>query len=633
MEEKKEEKVAQNVSSGAEKVERVEKTVQEKKTKSQAPTKKKVVTKKTVEKAGGENAKQAEKENARAKARVAVALKKKEEKAKKAALREKKKAERNKAKARRAKMTAAERKAEAAKLRAERKERFAKRLAERKEKIAKKLAERKAKMAKKRAERKEKAEKHKALMEERQRERAHQKANRTQAKSKQKNTPKERKEKRGERKGYGGWLAAVISLGAVTLGLTTAVTVGAIEMREMQMGATANVQSTVYELMGIMEHVDNDLDRARIASTPSQQQRILTDLLVQSRLAELDLEKLPVDGQADKNVTIFINRVGSCCERLLAKLRRGEPLSQEDEACLQRLYETNHAIRVQLDEYANKMTDKDMLAFMKKGTGSFMEMLGGLENLTLEENRASLGEMKNERITPPTQQEKTGGSPKMDTAQAEELCKRYFADYNIAEFQCVGETVTHGYCAYNVQGYDDKGTLLFAEIDYNGGELIRFDYFEPCEGETFDNANAEMIAQNFLNKLGYTQMSAVRTRENGTDVDFSFVYEMDGVVYYPDTVRVKVCRSRGVVTGFDASKYLQNHTQRTDVETGITMQEAQSKLHKGLTVDFSRLVVVKTKRGERAAYEFLCSYEGEKYLIYTDAVNGEEISILNIKNL
>ena len=63
------------------------------------------------------------------------------------------------------------------------------------------------------------------------------------------------------------------------------------------------------------------------------------------------------------------------------------------------------------------------------------------------------------------------------------------------------------------------------------------------------------------------------------------------------------------------------------------MQDAQAKLHKGLTVEFGRLAVVKSKRGERAAYEFLCSYMDEKYLVYTDAINGEEIAIVNVKNL
>ena len=640
MEEKKETKVAKNVSSGAEKVETIEKSVQTKKTQpTTARTNKTVVTKKQENKPKSETTQKTEKENERAKARVAAALKKKEEKAKRAEEKAKKRAARNKEREKRAKMTAAERKAEAAKLKAERKERMEKRLAERKAIAAKKKAERKAKAEKRAAMRKEMQEKRKAEMEARKREHAHKKANRKLAKSKTKQNrakrQNERRENRGERKGYGGWLAAVISLGAVTLGLTTAVTVGAIEMREMQNSAMSGVQATTYELMGIMEHVDDDLDRARIATSSAQQQRILTDLLVQTRLAELDLEKLPIDGESDRNVTTFINRVGASCERMLSKLRRGEALSKEDEAVLQRLYETNHAIRMQLNEYASKMTDKVVMSFMKKGEGAFSDMMNGLEKLTLDENRAAL-EGKMEKAMQPKMlmpKDKEGGSPKLDTAQAEELCKRYFSDYKIQEFQCVGETVTRDYAAYNVQGYDDKGTMLFAEIDYDGGELIRFDYYEPCEGETFDMRNAEMIANNFLDKLGYTDMTAVRTHENGTDADFTFVYDMDGIVCYPDTVRVKVCRSRGVVTGFDASKYLQNHTVREEVETGLTMQQAQAKLHKGLDVEFARLAIVKAKHGERSAYEFLCSYMGEKYLIYLDAVNGDEISILNIKNL
>ncbi len=649
MEEKKEVKVAKNVSSGAEKVERIEKTT---KTAEKAPTQKRAVQKseekvvvapKAEEPSDKATKKRAEKENARAKARVEAALKEKEAKAKREKERAEAKAKRLKEKEKRAKMTAAERKAEGAKIRAERKAEMEKRLAERKAKAAKKRAERKEKAAKRAAERKEQQEKHQAVMEARRRERAHQKANRKQEKSKARSNqkqPKQRKEKRernGERKGYGGWLAAVIALGAVTLGLTTAVTVGAIEMTDMQNNAMTGVQSTTYELVGIMEHVDDDLDRVRVSASKAQQERILTDLLVQSRLAELDLEKLPIDGETDRNVTEFINRVGNTSERLLSKLRRGDTLSEADSAALERLYQTSHKVRMQLDEYSAKMTDKDIMSFMKKGEGAFGKMLGGLEELTLEENRAAKGELQDKkegakRMLPPSEKE-AEGSPKIDTAQAEELCKRYFSDYKIDDFQCVGETVTRRYAAYNVQGYDDKGTQLFAEIDYNGGELIRFDYFEPCKGEKFDADNAMKIAQQFLEKLGYEDMTAVRTRENGTDMDFHFVYETEGVVYYPDTVRVKVCRARGIVTGFDASKYLQNHTRREEVQTGITLAQAEAKLHKGLQVEFSRLAVVKAKDGERAAYEFYCSYEEEKYLVYLDANTGDEIAIMNIKNL
>ena len=226
-----------------------------------------------------------------------------------------------------------------------------------------------------------------------------------------------------------------------------------------------------------------------------------------------------------------------------------------------------------------------------------------------------------------------GEKAHIEAAKAEELCSQYFKGYSIQEFQCIGETVTKGYAAYNVQGYDEKGNQLFAEVSQADGALLRFDYYEDCTGETFDIRNAERIAEEFLEKLGYEDMEVVRLRANGSLSDFTFVYEQDGVVYYPDEIVVKVCRTRGVVSGFDATKYLQNHRGRDELNTNITLAEAYAKLHKDLSVESSRLAVVKTIRGERPAYEFLCGYKGETYFVFLDALNGEEISIVNVKSI
>ena len=346
---------ASNVSSGAEKVETVEKKV---KKQPQNTTAKhvEVVTEEKIDvkkmNAQSTNGK-AEKESIAAKARVEQALKKQREKAKRAEEKAKAKAKKIAEKEKRTKMTVAQRKAEREKLLAERKARIEKRKAEKKARIEKRKAEKQARIEKRNAEREAKR-----------RERAHAKANRLQEKSRnsaKKQEGKTDKPRRNREKGYGGWLAAVIALGAVTLGLTTAVTVGAIDMKETKAGVIAGHKSTAYEMVGIMENVDNDLDRARISASPVQQSRILTDLLVQVRLAELDLEKLPIEAEADANLTAFINRVARESERMLAKLRRGERLSEGDEAILQRLYEIGHQIRGKLDEFVFNMSDTQIM--------------------------------------------------------------------------------------------------------------------------------------------------------------------------------------------------------------------------------------------------------------------------------
>lgn len=613
MEEKKNEQIGENISSGAEKVENVQ-------MQNAFPTPQSV-------------GKQKDKGSAKLK-------KEKEEKA------AKKRVEKAKAK-----------KQKKAKLSREERRKQAKiRLAELEKQAEKRAAERKANKEKRAAERKAKKEKRAAEREARIRDRAHAKANRRlkaqraqekkkaqraqkmqRAKNKENRKNRENRENRG-RHSYGGWLAACVSLGAITLALTTALTVGAIEMKKMGDGLMGNYKSTTYEIMGIMEHVGDDLDRMRVSNSPVQQERILTDLLVQSRLAVLDLEKMPIDGAMDSNLTAFINRVGATSEGLLTKLRLGGSLSEEDMQQIERLYQTTVSAKDKVAELSQELDDTMLNEFIKKGKGKIQEVLSGLEDLTLEENgRALEDKMKKmegagmERKALPEQKE--GGKERnFDPAKAEEICKEYFKNMQIENFQCVGESVERGYTAFNLQGYDKEGTLLFAQIDANSGKLVRFNYYEPCENIRFDMQNSQTIAEEFLASLGYENMQAVRVRESETDADFTFVFKQGEVRVDPDEVKVKICRDRGVVTSFDASKYLKNHKQRELSAPKMDMQEAQSRLHKNLTVEKGELALVRAKGGERQAYEFVCAYGKERYFIYIDANTGNEIAILNAKN-
>lgn len=488
-------------------------------------------------------------------------------------------------------------------------------------------AQKKVEQKKARIERR-KAEEH-ALMEKQEERRRARKEKRNSGENKHKN------------KGNGGWIAAVSILGVLTLGLATTVTVGAIDMKRTKAGVADGYRATTYEIVGIMENVDNDLDRVRISNTPAQQSRILTDLLVQARLAELDLEKMPIEAEANRNLTSYINRVASACEKMLAKLRNGEKLSERDQQLLSSLYATGHEARATLDQYIGNMQDKDIADYIKDGAGAFKDTLDKLEKATLQENRMTFSEntegagmrSKDEKpndMPPPQPREEEEG---IGTAKAETLCMEYFADYKAQSFQCVGETVSRGMKAYNVQGYDDKGVMIFAEVDRYSGALVRFDYHETCMDKKFDTDNAKRIGEQFLEKLGYDDMEAVRVRENGAEIDFTFVYTDDGVAYYPDTVKLKVCLSRGVVTAMDASEYLRCHKDREDPVVRLNMSEAKAKLHRALTVETAKLAVVKTARGERPAYEFLCSYEGERYFVYLDAGNGNEIAIVNVRTV
>ena len=94
-----------------------------------------------------------------------------------------------------------------------------------------------------------------------------------------------KEERRRRQPGFGGWLAAVVSLGVSTLVLATIVTAGAFNMRDMNAVASAGYRSSFYELTGLMDEMETDLSKLRVSSTAAGQRNLATDLLVNSSLA------------------------------------------------------------------------------------------------------------------------------------------------------------------------------------------------------------------------------------------------------------------------------------------------------------------------------------------------------------
>ena len=435
---------------------------------------------------------------------------------------------------------------------------------------------------------------------------------------------KDRQHRRENRRapGFGGWLAAVISLGVVTLALTAVVTMGAFDMAEMNAAMSSAYRGTLYELVGIMENADTDLSKVRISASPEQQSRLLTDLLLQARLAESSLERFPIPAEADAGVTTFINRTAAYSQGLLDKLRAGGTLSDADLQKLESLYKTNRQVRDELNRLALAMTDKDMEMFMKSAKENEIgKSFQSLENLTVGDGEEALEE-KEQGVA-----EEEGG---ITSVRAEELCGEYFSEYGVERADYAGETSSKEVPTYNFFLYDGQGKQIFAQISKKDGALARFEFYEHCTDKNFDLGSAKTIAEEYLASLGYENMSAVWVNENGTLATFHFAYESDGAVFYPDLVKVKVCETKGKAVGLDATAFLKNHRTRGAVSATLTRSEAREKLSDRLNVESSRLTVVPVRGKEVTAYEFLCEYEGERYFVYIDADTGEEVMILSV---
>lgn len=545
------------------------------------------------------------------------------------------------------KLLAQERRAERKAQEAERRAAFAEREAQRKEERRKRREMIKNETEAQRMKRKEREKKERlALLEKRKTERKERALKAKELRLREKEAKLENRKHRREQRtpGVGGWLAAVVSLGVSTLVLATVVTAGAFNMRDMNAMASSGYRSSFYELTGLMDEMETDLSKLRVSSTAAGQRNLATDLLVNSSLAAGALERFPAEWSDASSLTSFINGTRDFSRELLTKLAGGSGMTEEDEARAEELYEKQANAKRKLNTLANEMTDGDLRSFLKNGEGKIGEMLHGFDE-PMQKAGQELPEQNNNPAQDPVQDPvqdpaKEGEEPVTETAElalgaevssaeAQEYVKQYFKDYKLKTVDFVGETVSKRITCYNFTARDQRDRELFVQVSKEGGKLVFFDYYETCTAKNYNVERCEEIAEEFLAGLGLEDMESVFVSESGTSVDFTFVYEQDDVLVYPDLVRVKVCETRGKVVGIEAAEFWNTHKYRAIPTPKLTKAEAKEKAGR-LNVEEVELALIPVNGQETLCYELYGKHGEESYLVYIDAQSGEERAIYTI---
>ena len=544
----------------------------------------------------------------------------------------------------------AQKKLEAAKIRAEKKQKRLEKKLEAKQKRLDRIAAMKQARAERREKRKERRDmlKHESKEARRERIAEERKAKREarvakkqaaleERKAKREHRLKVRAEKRAEKNdkrhapGFGGWLAAVITLGVTTLALGTMPTYGWINMNGMQAEIASTHTESVYELNSIVDNLDANLSKARVANSQSEQVKLLSEIAIESEMAETVLERLPVETQFTQNATSFVNKMGDSAQGMLRQVSGGKKLSDSQIASLEYMYKANAQLKKTINELVSEAGTGDVLAAMRgKTDGLFYVSFGELENNPVEVPKEINDGPFAENVKKASSKN-LKGLKEITASEAENLAKKYFKDYNVTEANCTGEATAEQLTVYNLSLKTNDGEM-YAQISKQGGKVVEFNSYKDCADKNFSVERCIDIAEDFLESLGYDDMKAVWTSENGTTCNLNFVYEDDDVIYYSDMVKVKVCEERGIVTGAEALSYVLNHTDRhiDDDDAALTKSEARAKLHKGFDVKGARLAVIPVEGAEVLCYEFSGEYEGSEYYVYIDAKTGNEVQVLTV---
>ena len=136
-------------------------------------------------------------------------------------------------------------------------------------------------------------------------------------------------------------------------------------------------------------------------------------------------------------------------------------------------------------------------------------------------------------------------------------------------------------------------------------------------------------ARAFLSERGYDEVKeSYWTKEEGS-ILFCFHAVQDGVICYPDLVKLRLDLSSGRAIGFEAAGWLMNHRQR-EFSPAIGAEEARAAVSGELRILSEGLALIPTEgKEERLCWEFKCEdAEGTHFIVYADALTGEEVKLL-----
>lgn len=563
-------------------------------------------------------------------------------------------------KSKKAKKPVSEKRAMKIKQRAEKKEARAQLLADRKQaRLERKLAHKEARLERlaalhdKREERKEKRKERRDIIKSESKEarreriaeekeakreahRAKHEAYLADKKAKREHRLKVRAEKRAERNdkakrrtpGFGGWLAAVISLGVTTLALGTVLTFGWLTMDNMQADMATGYTHSLYELNSVIDNLDADLSRAKASSSASDRVRVLSDIAIESQTAETILERFPVDMQMTEQMSSFINKMGDSAKQMLYTVANGGELTSSQIASLNYMYETNAKLKEEINSLVSTCDGKDMLKALRGKSSSIGNGFTTIQNTTFEAPKGIQDGPFSDSVKK-TNPKALKGAEEITAQEAEKLAKEYFTDYKVSAANCTGEATGEALTLYNVNLKTPDGEM-FVQLSKLGGKVVAFDSYKDCSKNNFSVDRCIAIAEDFLASIGYNGLKPVWTSENGTTCNLNFAPVQGGAILYPDLVKVKVCEERGIVTGVEALSYVLNHSERNLAKPAISEAQAKAVINGNMEIESARTAVIPFDGGEVLCYEFTGTFDGNDYYVYVDAATGEEIEVLTV---
>ena len=190
---------------------------------------------------------------------------------------------------------------------------------------------------------------------------------------------------------------------------------------------------------------------------------------------------------------------------------------------------------------------------------------------------------------------------------------------------------------YTVTPRSGRDAATFAptrvSITEQGGKVAWMLAERPVGARRVNLTQATDAARRFVTEKGLTDMEVVTREEFGAVDVITMCPKVNGVLYYPEAVKVQVAMDTGKVIGYEGVPYLTFHdpNRAPAGAVGISEAEARRLVSPSLQIENVRkAVVLGTNNQEQLCYQVDGRMKNERFLVYISAKDGSEVKIRRV---
>ncbi len=392
-----------------------------------------------------------------------------------------------------------------------------------------------------------------------------------------------------------------------------------------------------------MQNIQDLLAKATVSGSPRQNIMSLTEIWRHAHEAQANLAELPLDNGGLQKSSTWLSQTAEYAYALAKRVARGQTVSDADLATLNRLHDQSADLGYRIWDLvqrtdrnrtpllspaglAPRRVDLHLPGALVDGLSSLEKQAAGFPTLNYDGPFAA-GADRTEPASPLGAQ--------LSREQARAQLARWLPDiaaYTVTDDGDSRPGARIPFYAFRLTR--PGGETLHADISQAGGWPIALTGSRRIGAPAITLDQARAAALEYLRSHGFANMAPTsQAKEVGGSAILSFVPEQDGVLIYPDSIKVKVAMDNGQVIGYDMQAYLLSHRPRSLPKPAVGREQAETALNGRLQVSRQRLALIPMPgRQEVLTYEFLGQAHDRQYLVYVNALTGDEEQILQVVN-